>query len=639
MKPLIELQNVSRYFTCGEQTLTALDNLTLTINSGEFIAITGTSGSGKSTLLNILGCLDRTEHGRYLYSGQDITCFNDTGLARLRAQHFGFIFQQYNLLPQLDALSNVEVPAVYAGQTRESRERRARSLLNALGLQDRLHHRPAELSGGQQRVSIARALVNGAEVILADEPTGALDKDSRQEVLEILKKLHAEGHTVIIVTHDADVASHADRVIQIANGAIDSDTRRADRQQAVPQLPPPASGKRRLLIYADLFAFAWRSVTANKIRTFLTMLGIIIGIASVVTIIALGQGARTKVLDEINSIGTNTIDIFPGEGWGDERADSILTLNENDLNILLAQPYLKGASPQIPMGSQVRWHNRNLSGSLTGVSPDYFTVKGLSLIDGRLLNEQDIKESAAVAVIEQASANSLFAGVNPLNQVIFYGDIPVRVVGIVKQKFAFNSQNVTLWLPYTTVVSRIKVQNHYRQLTVRLAEGIDAATAEKQITDLLTLRHGKKDFFLYSNDVFFQSVKKTNRTITLLLASVALISLVVGGIGIMNMMFTSVVERTREIGVRLAVGARRSDILLQFLAEAVTISILGGSFGIVASLCIGMGIASFSDDIPVQFSGMSLVVAFIVSCTTGIIFGFIPARNAARLQPVQALSR
>lgn len=643
MTSLIELQGVSRRFMSGEQEVTVLHPLDLTIDAGEMVAIVGASGSGKSTLMNLLGCLDHPSEGRYLFRGQDTAALDTLAQARLRSEHFGFIFQRYHLLPHLDACANVEVPAIYAGHARQERHQRARELLLRLGLDQREHHTPNQLSGGQQqRVSIARALVNGAEVILADEPTGALDSQSGQEVLAILKELHQLGHTIILVTHDPEIAAHAERIIELKDGRVIRDQGRVTRPAVSPRSPQAHQANlwERMDRLREAFQMAWHAMKAHRMRTFLTMLGIIIGIAAVVSVVALGQGARQKVISDISAMGTNTVDIFPGKGWGDEKASTIHTLNEGDLQALTGQPYLAGATPSVSSSAQVRWRNRSLSGSLTGVSPAFFEVKGLTLQQGRLLNDEDLRSRSAVAVIDATSMTSLFGSQNPIGQVVFAGSVPVRIVGVAEQKSRWGGgQGVSLWLPYSALMSRILVQDHFDQITVRLAPNIDAAIAARGVTSLLEQRHGTQDFFTQSNDMFLQSVEKTTGTMTLLVSSIAVISLIVGGVGVMNIMLVSVVERTREIGIRVAVGARRSDIMQQFLIEAVMVTLVGGVIGVLLSLLIGAVFGMLVESMQMHFSLFSLVMAFGCSSLIGILFGYLPARNAARLDPVEALAR
>ncbi|MDX7784081.1 MacB family efflux pump subunit [Aeromonas caviae] len=669
-EPLIRLKGIERRYQSGEHEVTVLHPLDLAIDAGEMVAIVGASGSGKSTLMNLLGCLDRPSGGQYLFRGQDTATLDALSLARLRCHHFGFIFQRYHLLPHLDAAANVEIPAIYAGTARLDRQARARTLLTRLGLQDRSHHRPGQLSGGQQqRVSIARALANGGEVILADEPTGALDSQSGKEVMAILKELHAQGHTIILVTHDMAVASHADRIITLRDGRVveDSGHRAADDNAASPsgapahplpgdgsQLAPPPVGQdaqgtgaavrtasRGWDRYREAGRMALHAMLAHRMRTFLTMLGIIIGIAAVVSVVALGQGARAKVIDDINAMGTNTIDIFPGKDWGDEKAASIQTLNERDLDALLGQPYLEGASPQIATSGQLRYRNKTSSGSVIGVGNDFFRVKGMTLTQGRLLDERDIRNRTAVAVVDGKTIESLLGKVDPVGQVVLVGTLPVRIVGVVTQETGFgrSSQSVNVWLPYSAVMSRLLSQQHFTQITIRVKDGVQPALAEQAAVALLTQRHGVKDFFTFSSDSIVKSVEKTTATLTLLVSAIAVISLIVGGVGVMNIMLVSVVERTREIGIRIAVGARQSDILQQFLIEAVMVSLLGGLLGIGLALLIGALFSLLVESFQMRFSLFSILMAFGCSSLIGILFGYLPARNAARLDPVEALAR
>ncbi|WP_339331231.1 MacB family efflux pump subunit [Aeromonas hydrophila] len=644
-EPLIQLKGIERRYQSGEQEVTVLHPLDLTIEAGEMIAIVGASGSGKSTLMNLLGCLDRPSSGQYLFRGQDTATLDALSLARLRCHHFGFIFQRYHLLPHLNAAANVEIPAVYAGTPRAERQARSQALLTRLGLSDRSHHTPSQLSGGQQqRVSIARALANGGEVILADEPTGALDSQSGKEVMAILKELHAQGHTIILVTHDMEVASHADRIITLKDGRVQEDSGR--KPAAVPVTPTAApAGKdgagHDWDRYREAARMALHAMLAHRMRTFLTMLGIIIGIAAVVSVVALGQGARAKVIDQINAMGTNTIDIFPGKDWGDEKAASIQTLNKRDLDALLGQPYLEGASPQIAAPGQLRYRNKTSSGSIVGVGNDFFRVKGMKLTNGRLFDERDIQNRAAVAVVDGKTIESLLGKQDPVGQVVLVGTLPVRIIGVVEEETGFgrSSQSVNVWLPYSAVMSRLISQNHFNQLTIRVKDGVQPALAEQAAIELLTQRHGVKDFFTFSSDSIIKSVEKTTATMTLLVSAIAVISLIVGGVGVMNIMLVSVVERTREIGIRIAVGARQSDILQQFLIEAVMVSLLGGMLGVGVSLFIGLLFSLFVESIQMHFSLFSILMAFGCSSLIGILFGYLPARNAARLDPVEALAR
>ena len=419
MTALLEIDNVRRIFNAGDETITALDGIDLSIDSGELVAIVGASGSGKSTLMNILGCLDQPSSGDYRVGGRSVAGLAADELAALRREHFGFIFQRYHLLGTLNAADNVAMPAVYAGLDSTARRERARALLSRLGLGDRFGHRPNQLSGGQQqRVSIARALMNGGRIILADEPTGALDSKSGETVLDILKELHAEGHTVIIVTHDMEVAGHADRIIEIRDGRILSDRRTGERPPAVSTVSlattnavsPLAGFQRRL---AEAFPMALRSMAAHRVRTFLTMLGIIIGIAAVVAVVGIGEGTRQKVLAEISDLGASTLSIFPGQDWGDERAASIKTLVVSDGEALSAQTYVDSVTPVVNTSSRLRYGRVTVNGTINGVGQDYFRVNGLRLVSGRALPSGTPRPSGYVRSSRRCSATASAAGPRP----------------------------------------------------------------------------------------------------------------------------------------------------------------------------------------------------------------------------------
>ncbi len=670
---LLEIRNLYREFPSGDDVVTVLNNINLKIAAGEMVAIIGQSGSGKSTLMNILGCLDRPTRGSYLVNGHETGDMAPDELARLRREYFGFIFQRYHLLGDLDAMGNVEVPTIYAGYPTEQRRSRSAALLERLGLGDRKHHRPNQLSGGQQqRVSIARALVNGGEVILADEPTGALDSQSGQEVMRILRELHAEGHTVIIVTHDAQVAANANRIIEIRDGSI-IDDRRTDKnnddsnehtnssehinsndthtQENARQVQREAqqlaqSAGKPLFGLFDRFKeaalMAVRAMLAHRTRTFLTMLGIIIGIASVVSVVALGEGSRQKILEDISSMGTNTIDIFPGKGWGDRRASSIRTLTAADAEVLAQQPYVNSVTPRVSTSVTVRLGNNSVSAQVQGVGEQYFQVRGISMDLGKQFDRQAVTEYAQEAVIDPNTRKTLFGeSVNPIGQVIMLGNVPVRIIGVSKaQSSAFGGdENLNIWVPYTTVLSRMLGQTYVRNITVRVSDSVSSQAAEQGITKILTQRHGTQDFYISNSDTIRQTIESTTRTMTLLVSMIAVISLIVGGIGVMNIMLVSVTERTQEIGVRMAVGARQSDIMQQFLIEAIMVCLLGGLLGVGLALAIGAIFDHFVKDFSMAFSATSIIAAFTCSTLIGMIFGFLPAKNAAKLDPVIALSR
>lgn len=644
MQNIIEIKNLNKFFGEGENRVHILKNINLEIQQGDFIAIIGTSGSGKSTLMNIIGCLATPTNGSYAITGQETATLSADQLSELRQQRFGFIFQRYNLLPTLNAQENVALPAVYTGMAKEQRLARAAQLLNKLGLANKMENKPNQLSGGQQqRVSIARALMNGGDIILADEPTGALDSKSGEMVMEILQQLHQEGHTIILVTHDQHIAQFASRIIEIKDGEIIQDQRKNDplQQREISQTNTSKSFR----FYRDQFIEALnmsiKAIVAHKLRSLLTMLGIIIGITSVVCVVALGNGSQQKVLQNINSLGTNTMDIFNGTGFGDRRAESMQNLTVADSEILMKQPYIESVTPNSSVSGTLTYRNSAFTAQVRGVSEQYFNVKGIQSAAGNLFTAQDVKLNQSVAIIDQNTQQRIFQDRNPLGQIIMINKKPLKIIGVVNTNnvMGINSENLNIWIPYTTAMNKISGEKKISSITVKVSEGITTAAAEKNVTALLLSRHGKKDFFILNTDTIKQTIESTTNTMKLLISSIALISLIVGGIGVMNIMLVSVTERTKEIGVRMAIGAKQQNILQQFLIEAVLVCLVGGIIGICLSGIIGVLFNQFMTDFTMLFSTFSIVVAVLCSTLIGVIFSYVPAQNAAKLNPITALSQ
>ena len=651
-KPLMEVKGLIREFPAGEQTIRVLHDINLTINQGEMVAIIGQSGSGKSTLMNILGCLDQATAGDYKIFGQSVSRLDANELAKLRREHFGFIFQRYHLLGDINARDNVSVPAVYAGMDGQVRNERAEKLLSDLGLGDKVNNRPSQLSGGQQqRVSIARALMNGGDIILADEPTGALDSKSGEDVVQILKDLNAQGHTIIMVTHDPSLAAQAERVIEIKDGYIIADYKNDDYQHAEPQ-PAAVIDKHRKSAFSsfidrlfEAFKMSLLAMRAHKMRTLLTMLGIIIGIASVVSVVGLGKGSQEQILSNISSLGTNTITVTDGYPYGDPRRQyNDDNLTPQDAQAVADQPYVVSVSPQLNSNMNVRYRNIQEAASISGVGKDYLDVSGEKLALGQGFDEQSILRRTQDIIIDDNANKTFFPdNANPIGEVLLIGSVPGRVIGVLEPNdggFRRSVDSPTLYMPYTTMMSRLIGSAYIESFVALIDNNISSAAAEAAISELMIGRHGTDDFRIRNSDSIRQTIEATTATMTLLISSIAIISLIVGGIGVMNIMLVSVTERTNEIGVRMAVGARQSDIMQQFLIEAVLVCILGGLLGIGLAFAIGEIINRVGgDSFQVIYSPTSIIAAFICSTLIGVVFGFLPARNAAKLDPVEALSR
>lgn len=660
---LLELKDVRRSYQSGATMVEVLHGIDLTVKAGEMVAIIGPSGSGKSTLMNIIGCLDNPSSGSYKVMGQDTLNMAPDELAALRRDFFGFIFQRYHLLGHLCARENVQVPAVYAGVRKHKRDERAKELLGSLGLDERTEYKPSQLSGGQQqRVSIARALMNGGQIILADEPTGALDTKSGQDVMKTLQELNAQGHTVIIVTHDPRIAACARRVIAIEDGSIKSDTineqikdingdiHKDNISASTTGVPLSTSLVKKqwsltwssyLDRFKEAFIMAYRAMLSNRMRTLLTMLGIIIGIMAVVSVVALARGASEKIIANIAAMGTNTITIYPGQRMGDVRSGRVRSLTPRDLVVLQGQPFVDSVSASVQTNALLRRGAQESNAMAQGVSLDLFRVYGLKVKEGRIFSNQELQDRAQVGVIDDNAAKLFFPTESALGKNIIVGNISVKVIGILAKtdSFVIRGENPNIFMPYTSVMTRLINQNYLSSIVVRIKEGFSTPVAESSIKSLLISRHGRQDFFMQSSDTIMKSIESATSTFTIMISAIAVISLVVGGIGVMNIMLVSVTERTREIGIRMAVGARQSDILSQFLIEAVMVCMLGGLLGVILSYIVGQVIMHFVPAITLSYSMFSIIAAVLTSSAIGIAFGFMPARSASKLNPIEALAR
>lgn len=644
MSTLISLRDITRRFSSGELQVQVLHGISLEIERGEFVAIMGASGSGKSTLMNILGCLDKPSSGEYLFAGHKVAALDADGLAALRREAFGFVFQSYHLISTGNALENVEMPAIYAGIPAPERHARAKELLTRLGLQDRLRNRPSQLSGGQQqRVSIARALMNDAEVILADEPTGALDSKSGQEVLALLKELSAQGKTVIIITHDREVAAHADRQIEIRDGLIVADSGPAVSSKAAPvelkiDTAPQGVGMADM---AEAVRMAARALKANVFRTVLTLLGIVIGVASVVAMLAVGNGARQSVVERISSMGTNLLSIRPGAPNMPRSADGVTaTLTAEDAKAVARLDNVRDALGELQGNATLRHGNIDYKTTITATNAGMPAVREWALHSGAFFSESDEQSYAAVTVLGQTAAKNLFPEKDPVGEYLLIQNVPFQVIGVMAAKGATpwgQDQDDVALVPFPTASLRLFGQRYVQSITAYVEDVSKVAETEEVIRQELLKRHsGVEDFQIRNTASLLEAVTATQDTLTILLGSIAAISLLVGGIGVMNIMLVNVTERTREIGIRMATGARTGNILQQFITEALVVSAIGGLIGVL----VGLGVAWLLQLLgtSVQFTLAPVLLAFGCAFATGLIFGLMPARKAAHLDPVQALA-
>ncbi|MDX9689108.1 MAG: MacB family efflux pump subunit [Proteobacteria bacterium] len=639
--PIIRLSHISRHYAAGEALVRALDDVSLDIHAGEFVAIMGQSGSGKTTLMNILGCLDRPTNGEYWIEGREVSGYDRDEQAHLRSRMFGFIFQRYNLLDVASAQENVELPAIYAGMTKEQRAARAFDLLGRLGIAERKDNRPNAMSGGQQqRVAIARALVNDPSIILADEPTGALDSKSGEEVMALLHELNAEGRTIILITHDKKVASYARRQITLADGKLISDT---GTQRA------EAESKRRTRdtdnatgVTDDMreaIKMALRALHVNKFRTFLTLLGIIIGVASVVAMLAIGDGSKQKVLDQITKMGTNLLMIRPGAP-GIRPSAELSTLTVEDATAIAQIDNIRAAIPERNGNFTVRYGDVDDSVNVTGTNQDKPIVNDWPVAEGSGMTEMDYRRMATVAMIGQTVKKNFFPhGEDPIGKLIIIKNVPFEIIGVMSEKgaspFGSDMDNV-IFIPLSTGLVRLFGRTFISTIVAQADDLSKIDETEKAIHGLLLERHRKEDFSVRNSASYIQMATETQNTLKILLGAVAAISLLVGGIGVMNIMLVSVTERTREIGLRMATGARTRDILLQFVTEAIVVCLIGGLLGVA----LGVGIALVVDAFGTRtiLSLAPIMMAFGCAVSTGLLFGYLPARKAAHMDPVAALA-
>ena len=657
--PLIAIQGLKKTYLLGETVVPALRSVTLSIDAGEFIAIMGPSGSGKSTLMHVRGLLDAPEAGSYKLEGQEIANLSEDELAHLRCRTIGFIFQQFNLLARTSALENVALPLIYTGS--EEGFEWPKKLLERVGLAGRIHHKPNELSGGQQqRVAIARSLVNRPKIVFADEPTGNLDSKSQEEIMSILRGLNEQGLTVVLVTHEEEVAGYASRVIRMRDGMVISDQRQSAERESggvmtktrptatLETAAPPAQKSSYSLGEAhEQFKQAFRRLSANKVRTGLSMMGILIGVGAVIAMLALGAGAKESIEKSLSSLGTNLLVLRQGPrragGVAQQSGESARISIEDATAVASEIKNISRVSPQVQGRAQIVFGNKNWNTQIQGTGPDFAPMRASVPVMGNFFTAEENQSRARVAVLGQTVARELFGGANPLGEMVKINRINFQVIGILPAKGAtsWRDQDDVVIVPVNTAMRRLLGKDYLDSLDIEVANAESIEQVQAEVLDLVAKMHrlppSQKDAFEVRNMAEIQAaLTETSRTMTLLLGGIAAVSLLVGGIGIMNIMLVSVTERTREIGLRKALGARRADILSQFLIEAVVVSVAGGILGILFGGGISLLLSKFAGW-ATNVSVQSVLLATAFSTAVGVGFGFWPARKAAALNPIDAL--
>ncbi len=647
MKSLIQLEHIDKVYQMGDTALKVLDDVSITIEEGDFVAIMGPSGSGKSTLLNMIGCLDIPTKGSYYFSDKDISTLSEDELALFRRHELGFIFQQFNLLTAFTAAENVALPLLYS----EGKISKTKSLpyLEAVALDDRSEHLPREMSGGQQqRVAIARALVNNPRLILADEPTGNLDSQSENQVMKILKKLNEEGMTIVMVTHEDEIGDQCKRIIRMRDGKIVSDKRNAPIGEKSFSGKTVSFKSHSALTLSEHFRQGLKQLLSNKIRTALSVLGVLIGVASVVTMLAIGKGAQKQIESQLSSLGANLLMLRTGSmrsgGTAMEAGATALLYPEDAVAIKSRFPEVANATANVEGRGQVSFGNKNWNTQIIGVLPEYQDLRSYRMREGRFFTDEENSKRARVAVIGVTIERELFGGISAVGETIRVNKNNFLVIGVFSEKGSngWRDQDDVVIVPLQTAMRRLLGKTTVDSIDIQAVENADTTILEEDIRNFVNSRHKINDIYkdtafrIHNMADMKEAIASSNQTMTLLLTVIAAISLLVGGIGIMNIMLVSVTERTKEIGLRKAIGATRKDILFQFLIESVVVGIVGGAAGVLSGVVFSVllnAVVGWATSI----SPMSIIISFIFSLVIGLVFGVYPARSASKLHPIEAL--